>query len=240
MLTNGRYRRLRYPAAFGCSRRRQPNGRERPNPAGRLSWFGGLRFYVGWNEDGLPEPEGKTPEPTVTRHPGSWLLSGQYLHPVKRVVAHLIVKAGEDSYRACDWCGARAQTVLDGGWVYTACPDHSRPDSITVADYERRMEVKAKKNLRRSRGRSGKPAMASKGPTDLAALARQYAGGSLAWRDVSEKVEDDRFGSLLLEPGPEGQQLPRFEAPKKPPPKERCSKPRWRARRKCKEVGDDK
>jgi hypothetical protein len=109
------------------------------------SKFGGLRFYVDWSEDGLPEPEGRTPEPTVTRHPGGWLLSGQYLHPIKRAIADLIAKAGEDSYRACEWCGAPAQAMLDGGWVYTACPVHTRPGSISVAEYGRRREAKAKK-----------------------------------------------------------------------------------------------
>ncbi len=105
------------------------------------SKFGQLRVKVSL---ALPEPPGEPLKPVVRAHAGSHSMTSEGPQPLSRAVEDLIAVAMERSTCLCLWCGAPSQLLLDGGWVYAACPAHTKPDSITVVEYERRSKAKLK------------------------------------------------------------------------------------------------
>lgn len=106
------------------------------------SKFAALRVYVKF---ALPQPHGAPLDPVVRAHAGDYSITSHRQHPLLNAVEDLIAGATERSTRLCQWCGAPSQLLLDGGWVNTACPSHTRPGSITLLEYERRVKAKASK-----------------------------------------------------------------------------------------------
>jgi len=102
--------------------------------------FSELRVYFVLT---LPEPPGERLASIVTAHGGHGITTGRR-HPLQSAIADLIAAATSRSTRLCLWCGAPSQLLVDGGWVYTACPAHTKPDSITAVEYERRRKAQSK------------------------------------------------------------------------------------------------
>lgn len=112
--------------------------------------FSQLRVYVVLT---LPEPHGEPLALVVGAHAGGHSTTPRRRHPLQSAIADLIAAATKRSTRLCMWCGAPSQLLVDGGWLYTACPIHAEPGSITFVEFERRRKGK---DTRRSGDGDGK------------------------------------------------------------------------------------
>lgn len=96
------------------------------------SKFASLRFYCAL--DAL-EPPGEPLPAKVTPHAGGFTVAARSRHPKRQAIDEAIALAGLASEKTCETCGATGEQLVDGAYVYVACPKHRRRGSITAAKY---------------------------------------------------------------------------------------------------------